>query len=479
MLHTLFAHIRPLRVWLGLALLLVGIGQLLPGSAQAQTSAGQVYVARIDGTIDLGLAPYLQRVIDEAEAAGAPLLILEINTPGGRLDAALQMREILLAAEVPTAAFVNREAFSAGALIALATETIYMAPGAVIGAATPVDGSGETADAKTISAVASTFRSTAEARGRDPDIAAAMVDPDLVVDGLVEEGALLTLTTDEARAAGFADGVISDRTELLAAEDLAGAAIQTTAPGLAENVVRFLTNPIVASLLTTFGILLILADLFSGGFGLLSVFGLSLFALFFWGHFIAGLAGWESVALVVGGLLLIAAEIFIVPGFGITGILGIGGIFGGLFLALVGGPITTTQEIAQAAYILSASLIGVIVGGVVLLRLLSRFGRMQGLFLQAQVGVAGSGTPVRRRRSWIEGSRMEAQTRTADTETPSLVGAVGTTLTDLHPAGIASINDERVDVVSEGEYIAADTTVEVIIDQRYRRVVRQLEKIRK
>ena len=148
--------------WRGpLALLFVvlHVGALLVSdiSGLAQDQEGAVVIVPITGTIDLGLAPYLERVVEEAAEDGAAAILLEIDTPGGRLDAVLQMRDTLLGSSVPTIAFVDRTAFSAGALIAIASEQIYMAPGGVMGAATPISGAtGETADEKTISAVRST-----------------------------------------------------------------------------------------------------------------------------------------------------------------------------------------------------------------------------------------------------------------------------------------------------------------------------------
>ena len=181
-----------------MALVLVSL--LLPfvstALAQDEATGDVVYAVQITGTIDLGLAPFLKRVIDEAEGdPAARAVLIEINTPGGRLDAALQMRKTILDSDVPTIAFVNREAFSAGALIAIAANEIYMAPGGVMGAATPITGTGETASEKVVSAVRSTFASTAEERGRDPRVAEAMVDEDIAIEGLIGRGDLLTLTT--------------------------------------------------------------------------------------------------------------------------------------------------------------------------------------------------------------------------------------------------------------------------------------------
>jgi membrane-bound serine protease (ClpP class) len=374
-----------------------------PTAAQLESGVtkGAVYVVPITGTIDLGLAPYLSRVIAEAEAEGAAAVLLQIDTPGGRLDAVLQMRDVLLGSSVPTIAFVDRTAFSAGALIAIACEEIYMAPGAVIGAATPVDGStGETATEKIVSAVRTTFKATAEARGRDPRVAEAMVDADVAIEGLVARGELLTLTTVEAADWGYNDGVAANRTEVLAAAGLASAPVIETEPSLAERVVRFITDPVVSSLLITAGVLILIADLFVEGFGVGGLAGLALVALFFWGHYLAGLAGWEDLSLVVLGLILIAIEIIAVPGFGIPGLLGLAAFLAGAFLAMLGREIQTPEGIAQAGLTILTSLIGIVFGVVVIFALLSRGQRLGKLVLHSAVGGAES-TPVRPTAGWL------------------------------------------------------------------------------
>ena len=467
------------RTWrLLLAMLLVVAGALtlrLP-PAHAEEEAGVVYVIEVRGPIDLGLAPYLARVLGEAKREGARAVILDIDTPGGRLDAVLQMRDAILDSPLRTIAFVNRTAFSAGALVAIAAAEIYMTPGAVLGAATPVGGSGEAADEKMVSAVRSTFRSTAELRGRDPRIAEAMVDADVEVEGLVRHGQLLTLTTIEAQQWHYANGVAADRTALLTATGLTGAVVVETAPGLAERVVRFLTHPVVASLLISAGLLLVLADLFTAGFGLAGVVGLALLALFFWGHFLAGLAGWEGVALVLLGLVLIAVEVLIVPGFGVPGVVGLLALLGGLFISLIGGDLVTREATVRAASTVGLALIMLVAGGAPLLWLLPRLPGLRGLVLQASVALPA---PAGGRRSLIlagvrERADLDAYDPMLAPEPPSLLGATGVALSDLRPSGFARIGDARVDVVSRGEYIAARERIEVVADEGYRRVVQRV-----
>jgi membrane-bound serine protease (ClpP class) len=211
-----------------------------------------VYVAPIEGMIDLGLAPFVERVLREATEAGAAAVILEINTFGGRVDAAVAIRDALLNAKIPTIAFINKRAISAGALIALATEKIIMGDGGTIGAATPVQmgqpgAPAQPVEEKTVSYVRKEFRATAEARKRPPLIAEAMVDADVEIPDLIEKGKLLTLTTDEALKHKIAEFRANTMAEVLNQVGLAGAEVRRASPNWAENFVRFITHPISAS----------------------------------------------------------------------------------------------------------------------------------------------------------------------------------------------------------------------------------------
>src|SRR5512145_2404793 len=229
------------------SLLLATIGlssTVLPASAADAPRI--VYVAPIEGIIDLGLAPFVQRVLDEATDAGAAAVILGINTVGGRVDAAVQIRDALLRARVPTVAFVNKRAISAGALISLAAEKLVMADGGTIGAATPVKmgqpgAAAQPVEEKTVSYVRKEFRATAEARKRPPLVAEAMVDADVEIPGLIQKGKLLTLTTDEALKHKVADFRANKLAEVLVQLDLANAEVRRASPTWAENLVRLLT----------------------------------------------------------------------------------------------------------------------------------------------------------------------------------------------------------------------------------------------
>jgi membrane-bound serine protease (ClpP class) len=467
---------RPWLAVIGLALLMAVAGATV---AQAATDGGDVYVAEITGEIDLGLAPYLDRVLDEAEQADAAAVLLEVDTPGGRLDAVLQMQDALLDTEVPTIAFVEGSALSAGALTTIASDEIYLSPGATLGAATPVTGEGDPADEKTISAVAATFASTAEATGRDPRVAEAMVDRDIAIDGLVESGELLTLSPDEALGVGYGEQVVPDREAALAAAGLADVTVAETGPQPAESLARFLTDPVVASLLVVLAMWLLIADLTVGGIGLASGLAAVAFGLFFWGHLLAGLAGWEEVVLVGVGLALIALELLVVPGVGIPGLLGLAAVLGGMFAAQLSPDLVTDAQIERAAIMVGVTFVAILVGLVGAVRLLSRYGAARGLVLDTQLG---SGAPVTERATggWVRlfggddlvlAGAGGAATDDWGDEPAYLGGRRGVTVSSLRPSGVAEIDGERVDVVTAGEYVEAGEPVEVIRDDGYRRVV--------
>jgi len=417
-----------------------------------------VYVAPIEGIIDLGLAPFVQRVLDEATREGAAAVVLEINTFGGRVDAAVLIRDALLNARVTTVAFVNKRAISAGALISLAAEKIVMADGGTIGAATPVmagqpGAPAQPVEEKTVSYVRKEFRATAESRKRPPLIAEAMVDADVEIRGLIEKGKLLTLTTEEAlkhKVADFRANTLESVLEQLA---LTGAEVKRASPNWAENLVRFLTHPIVSSLLITIGMLGIILELRTPGFGLPGGLGVTSLALFFWGHWLVQLAGWEEMLLIISGLVLLAVEIFVTPGFGLAGVLGIAGLLGGLSLSLIGAD-ATWEFILRAVGRVVFSLLVALVGSLVLLRYLPRlpFGRRLILETGLTAGEGHTSAPERD-LSWL--------------------GKSGTTVSPLRPAGIAEIEGERVDVVSDGEFIESGAQIVVSRVDGNRIVVRR------
>lgn len=434
-----------MRRWLVLTLALLAA----PDAATAQSAP--VYRVDVTGTVENGLAPYVARAIREAEAAGAAAVYLDIDTPGGRVDAAERISDAIRGADIPVYAFVNPRAYSAGALIAISANAVYMSPGAVIGAATPVDGEGTKASEKMVSAMRAEFRAVAEQRGLDPRIAEAMVDERIAIEGLVGEGQLLTMTTAEALRVGYAKAEVANEEALLRTVGLPGAQVVPVEVNWAEQVVRFLTNPLVAPLLLSLGVLGLVFEIKTGAFGVGGLVSLASLGLFFGSSFVLGLAGWEEVLLLALGLLALGVEVLILPGFGVAGVLGLAAIGGAMVLAMIGGA-PSTGDVMQALAVLAASLI--ITAAVIFawIRHLPNSGRFRGLFLQGEMG---------RAEGYISAP------------SGALVGQDGVALTDLRPAGTARFGTERVDVVTEGEYVAQGSTVRIVRSEGYRHVVRQ------
>jgi membrane-bound serine protease (ClpP class) len=430
----------------------------LATSLPAQTRR-VVYVAPLHGMIDMGLAPFVQRVLDQATADTAAAVVLDINTFGGRLDAAITIRDALLESKVQVVAFINRRAISAGALIALAAHRIAITDGGTIGAATPVQigqpgGQATPVEEKTVSYVRKEFRATADSRKRPPAIAEAMVDADVEIPGLIEKGKLLTLTTDEALAQGIADFRANDLTALLTALTLEGAEIRHARVNWAERLVRLLTHPVVSSLLLSVAMIGILVELRTPGFGLPGLLGLTSLVLFLGGHWLVELAGWEELLLVGLGLALLALEIFVIPGFGIAGVTGIAALLAGLTLSLLGAG-STPMIIARSVGRVTLSMAAAAIASLVFMRFLPRLPGGSRLVLETDLGAdAGFASPSERDRAWL--------------------GKTGRAQSALRPAGIVAIDGERVDVISEGEMIEPGTEVIVTRVDGNRVVVRRL-----
>lgn len=428
-------------------LLLVGL-LAAPMPAAAQET---VYRIPVTGVIENGLAPYIARALREAAAAKAVAVVLDLDTPGGRVDAAERIVDAIRASGVPVYAFVNPRAYSAGAMIALATKGIYMNPAGVMGAATPVDGSGTKAPEKMVSALRAEFRALAEANGLDPKVAEGMVDETLEIPGIKPAGKLLTLSTSEALEVGFARGEAADLDAMLGALGFTGATIVTPDLNWAEQMVRFLTHPLVSPLLLSLGMLGLIFEIKSGAFGLGGLISLMSLGLFFGSSLLLGLAGWEEVLLLGIGLISLGVEVFLLPGFGVAGVLGAILIAASMLLALVGSA-PTVNDFLQAGAVLAISLI--VTGAVIFgwLRHLPNSDRWSGLFLKTTTD-SGEGF-------------VSALSR------GELIGREASAYTDLRPSGTALVDGERLDVVTEGEFIKAGTPITIVRSDGFRHVVR-------
>ncbi|MGE5584952.1 MAG: NfeD family protein [Bacillota bacterium] len=409
--------------------------------ARPQQAAGDrtVYVLSIEGPIEPGLAAYLKRGIDAAEGARAAAVLIEVDTFGGRVDAATEIRDLIFGLEVPSMAFVKGRAWSAGALVTLAAEKIAMAPGASIGAAETIP-----KEEKTISALRGEFEATAETRGRDPEVAAAMVDADVVVEGLIESGKLLTLTAQQAKEIGFIDLVAGTRREVLREFGFSDARLVDVRQNWAEKVARFLTEPTVSSMLLIIGFLGLLFEVTSPGWGVPGTAGVAALALFFGGRMIAGIAGWEVAGLFILGFILLMAEAFLIPGFGVAGISGIVAIFASLVLSFT--------DVREAAFVISFSLV---VTAFIVATAFKYLGRSPALG-----------------RFILRTSESAREGYVATPGRQAYLGRVGKTLTVMRPSGTVLVDGARLDAVSEGDFIPKGAVVEVVNVDGPRLVVR-------
>ncbi len=403
---------------------------LLAVAASSAHAANRAWVLTVEGEIGRGTVSYLRSGLADAEEAGAELVVVRLATPGGLLDSAFAARDLLLSAETPTVAFVDREALSAGALVALACETIVFAPGGVMGAATAFtfDASGEYVEApeKTQSAVRTLFRATAEARDRDPTVAEAMVDTSVEIPGLIASGELLTLTAQEALAWAYAEAVVDSLDVLLADRGIAPSEVLSYQRRFIDPVAEVLTSSALAAILLVVGLLGLIIEMMIPGFGVAGLIGALCLGAFFWSHFLVGLAGWESIAFLLGGLLAVVFEVFVFTAadFGFAGIVGLVLIGLGFYSSMV-GPFTDRAAALRAIGIVSAGVVFAIAVAAILIGKLpkSRL-RLGGVILS----------------SAITGRAFDKK---GEPRKPSeSVGRRGVAATDLHPVGTGEFGED-------------------------------------
>jgi membrane-bound serine protease (ClpP class) len=470
-----------------------------------------VYIISIRNEIGSGLRVYISNGIRRAEDDNADAIIFDVDTPGGRVDAAVKIVDTIQRTKIPTIAYVNREAISAGALISLACDQIVMTSGGTIGDVAPVTIQGQELGEKAVSYIRATIRSTAERQGRNPDVAAAMVDkrlylvrledgeivalrPDaynerkeageemeVIVAGAAEggddedsgdSGELLTLTTEEALQYNLVDGqadtiedllamyqiveineeykalteevVLQKQTELGTARvkvirSLKRATIQEVSVTLADQIVFFITSPLISSILLSLGAIGLFVEIRTPGFGVPGILGLLCLGLFFGGHMLLQIeAEWAAMAFVIGvGLLLL--EIFVIPGFGVAGILGLMFMLGSVFYIF-----KNAYELEDAILWLSVSVVLTFGLSLVLVYFLPKTRAWQHFVLE---------TAMDSEMGYHSAAREDFQ---------SYLGQTGIALTPLRPAGTMRFGTKRLDVVTVGDFIEPETHVKIV-----------------
>ena len=419
----------------------------------AQSVTRQVWVVPIETQITPATAQFVKSRVEQANEEQPLAVVFYLDTPGGSLNAMLDIADtILQRVQVPTIAVVEN-AFSAGALIAMSAQQVAMLPGSSIGAATAINGiTGEQASEKINSAVREKFRSVAEARGRNAEVAEGMVSERVEVPGLSTNTELITLSAAGAVEYDIADLQARSLNDALEQLGYGGVEVVRLEPNFAERIGTALGNPLVAAVLLVVGIGGILIEVFTPGFGIPGILGLLALVVFGMGAFVATPAGGVDLALIFGGVLLLLLEALVIPGFGVAGILGLA--------AIVVAVVRIFPNPAQLASVLSYTAIFGAVLVVAFFWLLpnSRFTRIFAL-----------------------STRLDNEPGT-DPERAHLIasydylkGQQGVATTDLRPAGVARLGAERVDVVTEGNFIPNGSIIEVLRVEGTRVVVRAVD----
>jgi len=406
-------------------LIAAGLFSAFAGQQPAQRT-GTVVVIPITGTVDDGMDHLVVRSIAAAQNSGASAIVLDVNSPGGVLEAAFDIRDAVLNSTIPTYAFVDGRAYSSAALITLAAQHIYMAPGASIGEAEPYP-----ATSKLISAVKAEFKSTAERNHRDPQIVAAMVDKSIDLPKYKQPGQNLTLDTQAALQTKIADGQAATLGAMLQANHLSGPQ-ETPQYTFAEQLARFATNPAVSGLLLTLGFLGLLIEM-QTLHGIAGVIGVASLALFFGSHIYAGFSNGWVVVLAIAGVVGILYELHIVPGHGAPGILGGIALLAAILLAFGLPFFSIAMETLATAIVLTV------------------------VFFY----FATRAFPQNAWMAKLTFASAQGPDYVTSRDLSHLRGQSGTASSYLRPAGVATVDGRRIDVLTQGEFIPAGTPVRV------------------
>ena len=485
------------RIFSGM-LILLGSLLSIPWLAAVSSDDALVYVINIRNEIGNGLRVYIDNGLQQAAEAEADAIIFDVHTPGGAVGAARDIIDAIQRTDIPTIAYVNTEAISAGAMISLSCDQIVMRPGGAIGDSAPVSIQGEELSEKAVSYIRGKIRATAERQGRNPDIAAAMVDKRLYLVRLTDgeiitlreeeyndrkeageemeiiaaggpEGELLTLTTKEALRYNLVDGEADTTAELLAMyqivkvdgerkaltmeavtkkqaelgddsvkviKSLENATREKVSITLADRFVFFVTSPLISPMLLALGALGLYVEIRTPGFGFPGIAGLICLGLFFWGHRLLNISADYAALAFIAGVGLLLLEFFVIPGFGVAGIGGIALILGSVFFVF-----RNAYEFNTAIFGLSFAIIFTFVSAIALAYVLPK---------------------TRTWNRFVLETNLDSGVAVAEDEATLYLGKTGVALTPLRPSGTIRVDDKRLDVVTVGDFIPSETPVKVV-----------------
>ncbi|MBC8590770.1 NfeD family protein [Wansuia hejianensis] len=399
-----------------------------------------VYIVPIKGEINRATKNYVKDVINDLNNQDVEAVIFEIDTYGGLIDEAIDIKDLIISTNIPTISFVNNKAVSAGVLITIASEKVVMAPNATIGSAETIPNT-----EKILSYWRSVLRDTAQYRNRNPEIIEAMADKDIVIEGLNRKGKLVNLTSSEALENGISDYISSDYSDILKEFGFNNVKIIEKQESLQVKLAKYIASPYLSSILLTIAFVGMVIELLTPGFGLGGTISIIGFGLYFGGNILAGHSHWTSLALFVTGLILLVIE-GIVPGFGLPGISGIILVLVGIVLAM--------DSFGVALLSLSIAVIITTIITIILLKLGFRSTLFNSIVLNTQYdsdkGYLG---PISK---------------------DAYLNKKGITVSELRPSGFIEINGERLDVLSDGGFIPKDTLVEVVKIEGSKIIVRRV-----
>jgi membrane-bound serine protease (ClpP class) len=404
-------------------------------------------VMEIKAEIDPRVSRYVRLAFDHAEKTEADIVIIEMDTYGGVLTDAKEIVDLILDFKKPVWVFIDKDAASAGALISIACDSIYMAPGATIGAATVVVGDGQAAPDKYQSYMRSIMRSTAEENGRDPRIAEGMVDERVVVDSVKQAGKVITFTTSEAIQYGYCEARVASLEEILERNGVAGSDIDRFNVSNTEKVIAFFLNPFISGILVLVILGGIYFELQTPGVGFPLIAAITALVFYLVPYYLNGLAEyWEIIALFCG-IVLIIVEIFVLPGFGVAGITGIALTVGALILVMLNNNFFNFEFVPFTdIMIASFAILGGISGGILLLF----FGGAK--FSQSNAF----------KRISLSDTQDRTQGYHSNFNPDNLVGRAGTAYTVLRPSGKIMIDQQIYDAFTRGDYIEKGENVIVV-----------------
>jgi len=420
---------------------------LFPVLLFAQSEKKKVMVMEIKAEIDPRMSRYVKLALEHAEKTNADIIIIDMDTFGGALNDAKEIVDRLMDEKKPVWVFINSDAASAGALISIACDSIYMSPGATIGAATVVTGTGEAAPDKYQSYMRSIMRSTAEEKGRDPHIAEGMVDENVVIDSLKQAGKVITFTTNEAIENGYCEAKVESITEILHRNNIKSYELETFELGASERIIAIFLNPFISGILILIIIGGIYFELQTPGIGFPLFAALTALVLYLVPYYLNGLAEyWEIIALFIG-IILLVLEIFVIPGFGIAGVLGITLTLLSLILIMLNNDFFNFEFVPMGDIIVATmATIGGITGGVLLLF----FGGARITKTKAFQRIA------------LNDTQEKSEGYTVNTLSDTLIGKKGIAYTVLRPGGKVIIDDEIYDAFTRGDYVEKSEPIEVI-----------------